>query len=226
MDAMRSILDFGCGSGRVIRYWSKLSAAVHGTDYNPELVRWCQRHLPFATFQVNQTMPPLGYPNDTFDLVYALSVFTHLDEVGQLSWIRELRRIARPGGYVLITTHGPAPCYLRSLSPAQQARFHDGQLVINEGGPVGSNPFGAYHPESYVRGTLSEGFAVVAYLEGERSETPIRISTCSGNCRRSRWLAAERNADAHAGLTRPRRGHAVSGARHDKERQGRRRPAG
>jgi 2-polyprenyl-3-methyl-5-hydroxy-6-metoxy-1,4-benzoquinol methylase len=32
MDEMRSILDFGCGSGRVIRYWSRLAAAVHGTD--------------------------------------------------------------------------------------------------------------------------------------------------------------------------------------------------
>jgi SAM-dependent methyltransferase len=123
---------------------------------------------------VNQPVPPLGFPNDTFDLIYALSVFTHLGEVGQLSWIRELRRIARPGGYVLITTHGSAPYYLRLLSPAQQAGFHDGQLVIDASGPVGSNQFSAYHPETYVRVTLSEGFTVVAYLEGGAFGNPYQ----------------------------------------------------
>ena len=136
---MPSILDFGCGAGRVIRYWHGLPAAPYGTDYNPDLIAWCEQHLPFAKFLVNGPGPPLEYPSDFFGLIYALSVFTHLDEAGQIAWIRELRRIAKPGGYILITTHGSCAVYLRRLSPAQQERFHSGHLAIGGVGPVGSN---------------------------------------------------------------------------------------
>jgi SAM-dependent methyltransferase len=174
LNDLTSILDFGCGSGRVIRYWHSLPAAVYGTDYNPDLVRWCERHLPFAKFQVNGSEPRLGYPSDSFDLIYALSVFTHLDEAGQFAWIDELRRIARPGGYVLITTHGDCGFYLRRLSPAQQARFHSGQLAIHEAGGVGSNAFNVYHPAGYVRSKLTEGFALVSYLEGGAFGNPYQ----------------------------------------------------
>jgi SAM-dependent methyltransferase len=68
LNDLTSILDFGCGSGRVIRYWHNLPAALYGADYNPDLLRWCERHLPFAKFQVNGSVPPLGYPRDSFDL--------------------------------------------------------------------------------------------------------------------------------------------------------------
>lgn len=49
-----SILDFGCGCGRVIRRWRSITPAVlYGTDYNPQLVEWCRHNLPFAKFQSN-----------------------------------------------------------------------------------------------------------------------------------------------------------------------------
>lgn len=171
---LAAILDFGCGSGRVIRYWHTLPAAVYGTDYNPELIRWCERHLRFAKFQVNGPVPPLGYPSNFFDLIYALSVFTHLDEAGQFAWMDELRRVAKPGGYVVITTQGACPFYLRRLSPDQRARFHVDQLVIQGPGDVGSNQFSAYHPVAYVRSRLAEGFAVVSYLEGGAFGNPYQ----------------------------------------------------
>jgi SAM-dependent methyltransferase len=161
-----AILDFGCGSGRVIRYWRDLPAVVYGTDYNPDLIRWCEQNLSFAKFQVNRTDPPLGYPNDFFDLVYALSVFTHLDEVRQFAWMEELRRVAKPGRYVLITTHGDCPFYTLSLSEVELARFRAGELVVRHRGAVGSNQFSAYHPVEYVRSRLARGFTVVSYLEG------------------------------------------------------------
>ena len=75
---MGSILDFGCGCGRVVRWWRDLPAEIHGSDFNPTLVRWCRENLPFGVFEVNRPEPPLPYPDDSFDLVYALSVLTHL----------------------------------------------------------------------------------------------------------------------------------------------------
>jgi hypothetical protein len=50
-----SILDFGCGCGRVIRHLSFLkNSKLYGTDYNPILIKWCKENLPCATFQTNK----------------------------------------------------------------------------------------------------------------------------------------------------------------------------
>ena len=52
------VLDFGCGCGRVMRRWKGLSGVrLHGTDYNPYLVRWCRENLPFAEYSVNRLEP-------------------------------------------------------------------------------------------------------------------------------------------------------------------------
>ncbi|HVM64661.1 MAG TPA: class I SAM-dependent methyltransferase, partial [Acidimicrobiales bacterium] len=48
------ILDFGCGSGRVIRWFrGHPGGEVVGTDYNPVLVEWCRGHLGDFRFGVN-----------------------------------------------------------------------------------------------------------------------------------------------------------------------------
>lgn len=100
------VLDFGCGVGRVIRHLRKDGAVLHGTDYNPELVRWCQANLSFAEFRVNPLEGPLTYADDSLGVVYAWSVFTHLTEAQQFGWMRELGRVLRPGGLLVFTTSG------------------------------------------------------------------------------------------------------------------------
>src|SRR5438445_1248741 len=55
-----SVLDFGCGCGRVIRHWPS-GPTLYGCDYNPALVEWCQTNLPFAQFALNNLTPPLPY---------------------------------------------------------------------------------------------------------------------------------------------------------------------
>ena len=57
---------------------------------------------------------PLAYADDTFDLVYALSVFTHLTEDLCEAWMDELYRIVKPGGAAIVTTHGGATTHLLS----------------------------------------------------------------------------------------------------------------
>jgi 2-polyprenyl-3-methyl-5-hydroxy-6-metoxy-1,4-benzoquinol methylase len=102
-----SILDFGCGLGRIMRHWHTLEKAdLHGSDYNPDLVAWCKDNLTFAEFRVNGLEDKLEYENEKFDFIYAWSVFTHLTESLHFHWIEELLRVLRPGGHLLITTHG------------------------------------------------------------------------------------------------------------------------
>ena len=108
LDSFETILDFGCGCGRILLWLEKAAATagVHGVDIDARAIAWVQENLPYVTAKVNQTQPPLDYPDGFFDLVFNHSVFTHIDEVAQDAWLAELRRITKPGGLVLLTVHG------------------------------------------------------------------------------------------------------------------------
>jgi len=175
LPTLRRILDFGCG--RVLRQWKDLTTAeIHGTDYNPELAGWCARNLPFATVQTNTLAPPTKYPDGHFDLIYALSVLTHLPETEQAGWMTEFRRLLAPGGLLLVTTHGQS--YLGRLSDPERERFLQGKLVVRFVESAGTNLCNAYHAEAYVRQYLARGFEVINFVvEGAR-----------GNPRQDLWL--------------------------------------
>jgi len=157
---LQTIIDFGCGCGRVIRYWRPLTAAtLHGADQNPDLVAWCRQNLPFAEFQSNTLEPRLDYADQQFEFAYALSVFTHMPEDLQQPWMTELWRILRPGGYLLITTQGDE--YLQKLTETERASYGAGRIVVRYGQAAGSNLCSVYHPETYVRQRLQGRFSMV-----------------------------------------------------------------
>jgi SAM-dependent methyltransferase len=159
-----AVLDFGCGCGRVTRYFREHHGDVAGSDVNRDAVSWCRANLPFARFEANGLAPPLAFDDASFDLVYALSVFTHLTADLQLAWRDELHRVLRPGGRLLVTTHGRS--YLQRLDDDERARFERGELVVRWAEVVGSNLCSAYHPERYLRDTFADGFTFLE-LEAE-----------------------------------------------------------
>lgn len=166
IDKAGPILDFGVGCGRVMRCWAKLSdAELHGSDYNPALVRWCSDNLPFATFTTNGLAPPLPYADGRFRLVYSYSVFTHLTAELGLAWMAELRRVLALGGYLLVTTHGDAFADARLVGDELE-RYRRGEIVIRQSSVAGTNACAAFHPIEYVRGTLAEGFEVLDWRPG------------------------------------------------------------
>lgn len=160
-EAMSAVLDFGCGCGRVLRYWRDSAPAAFGCDYNARLVRWCQRHLPHVDARVTDLTPPLPYADDTFDFVYALSVFTHLPEAEQHSWMGELRRVLRPGGVLLVTLHGPGS--LNLLTADERREFESGRMIVTNAEYRGTNICAAFHPVEYVHEVLAKGCQVLAY---------------------------------------------------------------
>lgn len=165
IEEIDSFLDFGCGCGRLIRHWNKLEKpAIHGTDYNPRLISWCEKNLKFARFRVNDLVGELEYESGGFDLVYAFSVFTHLTEAQHYFWIEELTRVLRPGGHLLITTHGEL--FVEKLSTDDKERYRNGHLVVRREEEAGSNRCAAFHPEPYVREKLAGDLTVVDYRPG------------------------------------------------------------
>ncbi|HEV7750732.1 MAG TPA: class I SAM-dependent methyltransferase [Baekduia sp.] len=167
IDEVGALLDFGIGCGRVARHWQGIPAEVHGADYNESLVAWCQENLPHVQAVANRLEPPLPFPDARFDLVYALSVFTHLTDDQQRSWIKELGRVTRPGGHVLFTTHGPTfPHSDASFrTPEIQARLAQGELIVFEPGHAGRNYCAALHPHSWVLENMLDGFELIDYVE-------------------------------------------------------------
>ncbi|HET6266590.1 MAG TPA: methyltransferase domain-containing protein [Acidobacteriota bacterium] len=160
---VKEVLDFGCGSGRVIRYWQETGKKVHGCDIEKQAIDWCRDNLKFASFSVNPDMPPTSFRAKTFDLVYAFSVLTHMPEDFQMVWMSEFSRILRRGGYLLISTHGSR--YFDQLDSLERDRFRRGELVVR-GEKIGSNRLGSYQSEQHVRTRLSSGFEVALYIPG------------------------------------------------------------
>jgi len=165
VESLRSLLDFGCGCGRVVRWWRDLPGDVHGTDYNAGLVAWCRANLPFATFDVNVLEPPLAYDHDAFDLVYALSVLTHLPVETQELWLAELARVSR--AWVAVSVHGDA--YRERLTGDERATYDDGDVVVRWGEVPGTNLCTTFHPRAAVEMLVATQFNLVAYVpEGAR----------------------------------------------------------
>jgi SAM-dependent methyltransferase len=154
LESTRSLLDFGCGCGRVLRHWAGLDGpAIHGSDYNERLVGWCAANLRFVTASFNELAPPLRYEDAQFDLVYAISVFTHLPHDLERAWVDELSRIMAPGGLLLLTTHGDS--YADRLDADERATYDFGEPVVRWPRAAGSNLCTTFHPGSYLRERLA-----------------------------------------------------------------------
>lgn len=101
-----SVLDFGTGWGRYLRFFLKDTppAQLLGLDVDPSFVAVAEELLPGVPFRVVQPLPPTDLADGSFDLVCAYSVFSHLAESAHQAWISEFARILRPGGMVIVTT--------------------------------------------------------------------------------------------------------------------------
>jgi SAM-dependent methyltransferase len=159
---------------------------VHGTDNNPALVDWSRRNLPFAKVEFNRLEPPLGYADASFELVYALSVFTHLTANLQHAWVEELSRVLKPGGHLLMSTHGER--YLGRLTTSERERFAAGELVVKDNiRSPGTNMCSAYHPVAYVRDQLARKLELASFIPaGARGNPPqdlyiLRKPRAAGN---------------------------------------------
>lgn len=158
------ILDFGCGCGRVIRYFHKLSdhSRFYGTDIDKEAISWCQNQLSqIGEFGKNEELPPLPFADEFFDLVYSISVFTHLPEDMQFAWLEELRRVTKPGGYLLLTTHGED--LFKSTSRESKRQFRQKGFYYSIGaGTEGLPDFyqTSFHTEDYVHTHWSKFFEI------------------------------------------------------------------
>jgi SAM-dependent methyltransferase len=104
----RPLLDFGCGWGRILRFWLRDVPAedLWGVDCFSYAVNWFRRTRNPAHVLHIDPEPPLGNDLPAFSMIQAFSVFSHLHEDLARRWIRELAARLRPGGLLVVTTRG------------------------------------------------------------------------------------------------------------------------
>jgi len=147
----KKILDWGCGPGRIIRHLPNVignECEYFGTDYNKKSIDWCSKNLPGINFNNNTLIPILPYPDDYFDVIYGISIFTHLSEIMHYGWYNELFRVLKPNGIMLFTTHGEN--FKVKLTDSELFRYNKGELIVRGNVKEGHRTFGAYQPPEFM----------------------------------------------------------------------------
>ena len=127
----KRVLDFGCGAGRTLRHFSSEAGAAElwGCDIDAASIEWLNANLPVRGF-VNRERPPLELEDDSFDLVYAMSVFSHITDEWS-AWLLELHRVLAPDGVLIASFLGAGMSEAIAGAPWDEDRI--GMNVLHAG---------------------------------------------------------------------------------------------
>lgn len=162
---IQSIYEWGCGPARVVRHLPTAlgkSVTVYGSDYNPQSIEWCKKNIPDVQFSLNQLSPPLPYPDNHFDFIYSISVFTHLSEATGLQWAKELHRVLKPTGILVITTSGDN-AYQNEMLEQEKNQYDTEGVVVRGDYEEGKKMYLARHNPKYVREKLLQQFEILKH---------------------------------------------------------------
>jgi SAM-dependent methyltransferase len=165
-----TVLDFGCGCGRLTRHLRPShDQRIIGCDVDAEAISWCRDHLtvPGMEFFLTNPEPPLPFDASAFDLALAISVFTHLPEQLQDSWLDELHRVLVPGGLLIASVHGET-LLPQDMAAEMRTEFHErGFLYVTGFGTPGLPDYyqTSYQLAQYVRAHWERhGFELAFWL--------------------------------------------------------------
>lgn len=187
------VLDFGCGWGRIIRFFLKdvKHDNLFGTDCYEDALAVARAQNKWCNFDLNSTTPPLGYGAEKFDLIYLYSVFSHLSEEMHLKWIEEFYRVLKPGGLIVATTRSREfILFCRQFKNTKVLNFQSGLarsfadtdhfLTLYDqgefchsptggGGPLDSSFYGeTCIPEAYVKNNWAKWFDLVEFRQADQ----------------------------------------------------------
>lgn len=149
------VLDFGCGIGATTRALAREHprARVTGVDVSRESVvraeRLSRSEGTRAAYVVGDESG-LPFADASFDLAFTSCVFHHIERDQHPFWIRELRRVLRPGGRFFLFEHNPYNPLTRRV--VRECPFDEGVILLEPGyarGLVSGGGFVAESPTYY-----------------------------------------------------------------------------
>lgn len=102
-----ALLDAGCGTGGFLAWAAETGAFTRlcGVDVSAEAVALAQEAVSGADLQV-APLDRLPFPDGEFDVAVTLDVLQHVHDDQVDASLRELRRVLRDGGGLLVRTNG------------------------------------------------------------------------------------------------------------------------
>lgn len=165
----KRILDWGCGPGRIIRHLPQVignGCEFYGTDYNKNSIEWCSENLPGIAFNNNSLAANLPYEDNFFDVIYGLSIFTHLSEQMHYDWHKELHRVLKPNGIMFLTTQGDN--FKVKLTDDELKKFNNNELIVRGKVKEGHRTYSAFHPKKFME-KLFENVEILGHIENKGS---------------------------------------------------------
>lgn len=167
------VLDFGCGCGRVLsRMPGGGGVQYFGVDLREDALEWLRATMPEGTFVAGDAMPPVDLEPAQFDLIYAISVLTHLTQEQEGAWLDEWHRLLKPGGHVFATFR--AEDWVDQFAYDNQKDGIRQAWADNEGFCYQKHDYweglfpeyysGTYHTEGYVRSNWGKRFEIIELL--------------------------------------------------------------
>jgi SAM-dependent methyltransferase len=134
----KRIMDFGCGAGRTLKHFIPeaefASGEVWGADIDAASIDLlAQTVCPPLHLVKSDYLPPLALESGSFDLIWSISVFTHLTD-NSLPWLCELHRLLAPGGLLIATYMGRWTSELLAGEPWDEDRV--GMNVLRHNHPA------------------------------------------------------------------------------------------
>lgn len=191
-----TVLDFGCGWGRITRCFLRETKELYGSDCLPYAIQLCRDALPNCRFYHTDPLPPSPFEEKQFDLIYGYSVFSHLSEEAHLAWLAEFCRILKPGGILALTTRQrefiPRMHYM-NVEPLDiriaAEEYDNGKFIysplIEDGAFYGFYGEAAI-PEAYVRRIWTRWFSIEKFLSNV-THVDQNIIICKKKSKNDRW---------------------------------------
>ncbi len=106
LDGIPDLLEFACGYGMVTRHLAKEEGInLWSCDIHPAAVEFLRDEMRVRAL-LSARLPELLLLPQSFDVVFVLSLFTHLPITTWCRWLLRLTQAARPHGLIIFTTHG------------------------------------------------------------------------------------------------------------------------
>jgi SAM-dependent methyltransferase len=163
----KRVLDFGCGSARVLRHFldEAEGGEFWGCDIDASSIDWVNANLnpPLHCFQ-NEHDPPLAFDDEYLDLIWATSVFTHIDRWS--TWLLELHRVLAPDGLLIASFLGEGIWDALVGEPYREDQV--GMTVLHhwrDGGPGAE----VFHSEWWLREHWGRAFEVLEVVGPPRT---------------------------------------------------------
>ncbi|GAA2340624.1 class I SAM-dependent methyltransferase [Saccharopolyspora halophila] len=108
----RRVLDVACGPGLYAEALVARGAGVIGLDHSPRMIELCRQRVPSGEFHVHDLADPLDQlPDDSVDQVLFALALEYVDD--RTALLRELRRVLRPDGMLVLSRPHPTGDWLR-----------------------------------------------------------------------------------------------------------------